>query len=98
MKFEKVRKVIKIILGVTIIGGMLSRTYLQYEYMHTLPRDPIPEIGSIYPWEMHGAIVYMTKNQYIVYYCLVALLICGALGVLIMAIITRLFNSDESNS
>jgi hypothetical protein len=98
MKFQRIIKIMHIVLGVMLFGGMLPSSYLEYEYMHRLPRSPMPDIESIYPWNMHGAVVYMTRNQYIIYYSLLVAFVSGVAGIFIMQIIIRVFDGDDSHS
>jgi drug/metabolite transporter (DMT)-like permease len=37
---------------------------LQYHYMWNMPRTPHPELNRTYPFHVHGAVVYLTKEEY----------------------------------
>jgi hypothetical protein len=50
------------------IAGFLSLgldVYLQYHYMLTMPKTPHPELNLVYPLNVHGSIVYLTRNQHL---------------------------------
>lgn len=56
----------------------------------------MPGIGNVYPWNIHGALVYMTRNQYLVYYYLTGVFVSGIAICFIIFIILKIINSDDS--
>jgi hypothetical protein len=57
------KKIIIIFLGVAILMCLGFGVYLNYHYAYTRPEKPQPEIGRIYPLNVHGTIVYLTKHE-----------------------------------
>jgi hypothetical protein len=45
------------------IGCLGVGCYLQYEYVYTRPETPKPEVGRIYPLNVHGTVVYLTYEE-----------------------------------
>jgi hypothetical protein len=37
--------------------------YLDYRYQATLPRHPDPVAGNVYPLNVHGIVVYQTRDE-----------------------------------
>jgi len=53
--------------GITIsLIGLAAWIYagqLEYQYQATLPRSPSPATGNIYPLNVHGIVVYQTRDE-----------------------------------
>jgi hypothetical protein len=58
------KKIIAVFIGILIFLCLGFWTYLNYHYAYTLPGQPEPSIGRIYPLNVHGTIVYLTKREY----------------------------------
>jgi hypothetical protein len=43
--------------------AMLCFGYLNVHYAKTLPREPVSATGRVYPLNVHGTVVYLTKNE-----------------------------------
>lgn len=59
------KKIIAILIAVTIFSCLGFGVYLYYHYAFSLPNKPQPEIGRIYPLNMHGTIVFLTKHEHL---------------------------------
>jgi len=56
-------KIFIILLLVTTITSLMLSVYLSLYYMQSMPRSPQPDIGLVFPLNIHGTIVYVTKQQ-----------------------------------
>ena len=45
------------------LAGWIWSTNLYYVYQRTLPRQPDPAIGRIYPLNIYGPEVYLTRKE-----------------------------------
>lgn len=59
----KLKKIIAIIIVTIIFTCLGLYSYLSNHYICTLPEKPQPEIGRIYPFDVHGTIVYLTQQE-----------------------------------
>jgi hypothetical protein len=50
---------------ISLIGlaGWIWAAQLEYRYQETLPRSPSSATGSIFPLNVHGVVVYQTREQ-----------------------------------
>jgi hypothetical protein len=75
---------------------ILLNIYLNFHYICTRPPTPQPEIGRIYPLNVHGWIVYLTRNEE---FQLNFLFFAGAILFIMAAIITNIrgdpFNKNK---
>jgi hypothetical protein len=58
-----VKKLIAIALVMAIFICLGLDVYLNYHYVYTRPERPQPDIGRIYLLNVHGSIVYLTKQE-----------------------------------
>ena len=53
--------------GITIafvgLAGILWTSSIWYHYQRTLPRRPDPVAGHVYPLNVHGIVVYQTRDE-----------------------------------
>jgi hypothetical protein len=63
MKPVNIKKIIAIFLGTAISICIGLVVYLDYNYAYTRTERPQPEIGRIYPLNIHGTIVYITRKE-----------------------------------
>jgi hypothetical protein len=64
MKIPK--KLLKIIISFMLVVTFTCLglyVYLELDYMHSMPRAPQSELNRIYPLNIHGTVVYITKEQ-----------------------------------
>lgn len=97
MKRLYLQKVVRyIIISLCSIAtiSMLAAAYCENYFMNTLPRYAIPSDGRIYTWNMHGAIVYMNKSEYILYYSIVSLFVGGFACAFIINLIFKVYSTD----
>jgi len=52
-----------IIVGVIGLVGFSWSSSLWYQYQRTLPRHPDPAAGNVYPLNIHGIVVYQTRDE-----------------------------------
>jgi hypothetical protein len=57
------KKIIAIFLCVAMFICLGLGVYLDNHYAYTRPEKPQPEIGRVYPLNIHGTIVYLTKKE-----------------------------------
>jgi hypothetical protein len=54
-------------IGVTIcligLAGLFWSSSIWYDYQRTLPRHPESAVGRIYPLNVHGIVVYQTREE-----------------------------------
>lgn len=56
-------KWIVVTLSLITLAGALWSGYLEYRYQATLPRHPDPAAGNVYPLNVHGIVVYQTRDE-----------------------------------
>lgn len=61
--FWRVWKVIAIALALIGLTGWIWNASIWYQYQATLPRQSNPATGNIYPLNVHGIGVYMTRQE-----------------------------------
>lgn len=62
-KHSKLRqRVARVLSAAAIVGGLLS-LYPWFYYYGNLPRSPQPDVGRVYPINMHGVITYATRQE-----------------------------------
>jgi len=76
------------IFAIGFIGGIVGFGLSSY-YIKTLPRMPKPELRRIYWCNIHGAVVYMTKGEYLFYYGCLAAFVSGIIIICILNLIFR---------
>ncbi len=54
---------IGIAVGLVGLAGILWTAAIWNQYLTMLPRQPAPEMGNIYPLNIHGIIVYQTQQE-----------------------------------
>ena len=52
-----------IAIGFVGLAGILWTSSLWYQYQSTLPRRPDPVAGRVYPLNVHGIVVYQTRDE-----------------------------------
>jgi len=60
---ERVWKRVGIVLFLAGLGGWICSAALTFRYQATLPRQPDPIAGNVYPLNVHGIVVYQTRHQ-----------------------------------
>src|SRR5579863_10008240 len=52
-------------IAIALVGlaGWIWSAQLEFHYQETLPRSPNPATGSIYPLNVHGIVVYQTRDE-----------------------------------
>jgi hypothetical protein len=63
LNIERLWKRAGIITGMIGLAGILWTSSLWYEYQKTLPRHPDPVAGRVYPLNVHGIVVYQTRDE-----------------------------------
>lgn len=61
--FWRVWKVIAIALFLIGLAGWIWNASIWYQYQSTLPRQPNPASGNVYPLNVHGIGVYLTRQE-----------------------------------
>jgi hypothetical protein len=56
-------KRVAITMGIVGLVGISWSSSLWYQYQRTLPRHPDPVAGRIYPLNVHGIVVYQTRDE-----------------------------------
>jgi hypothetical protein len=59
-------KKLKILITILVIVSFLclgQNITLQYHYMRNMPKTPHPELNRIHPLDVHGTVVYLTKEE-----------------------------------
>jgi hypothetical protein len=56
-------KTVTILLVIVAISCIGLLVFLSILYMHTMPETPQMEAKRVYPFNVHGSIVYLTKGQ-----------------------------------
>ena len=86
------RIVIGLIAGIFLsLGGCV---YLSYYYMNTRPRQPHPELGRIFIFNIHRTIVYLTKNEYFIVHFLFTTMIVLIIITLFLNVYFKPFNNS----
>jgi hypothetical protein len=62
-KFATALKAVGVTLSILGLAGILWTAAIWNQYLHTLPRYPDTRIGSVYPLNIHGIVVYQTVEQ-----------------------------------
>jgi hypothetical protein len=52
-----------IAIGFVGLAGILWTSSIWYQYQRTLPRRPDPVAGRVYPLNVHGIVVYQTRDE-----------------------------------
>ena len=52
-----------ILVGLIGLAGIVWTSSLWYSYQKTLPHHPDPEAGRVYPLNVHGIVVYQTRDE-----------------------------------
>jgi hypothetical protein len=60
---KRILKIMTILLIASAGSSLILCAYLMLYYMRTMPGSPHPDIGQVCPLNIHGAIVYITKQQ-----------------------------------
>ena len=60
---EQLWKRAGIIIGLTGLAGIMSTISIWYQYQTTLPRHPDVTAGRVYPLNVHGIVVYQTREE-----------------------------------
>ena len=60
---ERLWKRAGIIMGLVRLAGIVWTSSLWYGYQKTLPRDPDQVAGRVYPLNVHGIVVYRTRDE-----------------------------------
>ncbi len=87
--YKKLIKIATICLWTIGMAGMCALGSIEINYMHTMPRAPQPQVERTYQWNAHGAIVYITRDQYVILYRLRGLFILSFIATAILNIIFR---------
>jgi len=56
-------KRVAIAIGLIGLAGILWTSSIWYEYQRALPRHPDPVTGHVYPLNVHGIVVYQTRDE-----------------------------------
>jgi hypothetical protein len=56
-------KLAGIMVGLLGLAGIVWTSSLWYAYQRTLPRHPDPVAGRVYPLNVHGIVVYQTRDE-----------------------------------
>jgi len=84
------RKVLAICLLWAMPVLLVLSVYLHKEYADTRPLQPRPEEGRVYPLNVHGTVVYLTKIEDIAStWLLPSGMICALIGAALMHSIKR---------
>jgi len=62
-KTERWWKRVSIAIGVAGLVGILWTASIWYEYQRVLPRRPDQPAGRVYPLNVHGIVVYQTREE-----------------------------------
>jgi hypothetical protein len=62
-RLVRVCKKVELIVWLIAFVGIMWASYLSSTYQATLPRYPDPVAGRIYPRNIHGVVVYQTRDQ-----------------------------------
>jgi hypothetical protein len=57
------KKIVAIFIGIIILTCLIWAVYLSMDYAYSRPQNPQSEIGRIYPLNVHGTIIYLTKDE-----------------------------------
>jgi hypothetical protein len=60
-----VRKRIAILVVVLLFGFLGTNVYFNLYYAHTRPEAPQPTAGRTFPLNVHGTIVYLTREEHL---------------------------------
>jgi hypothetical protein len=63
LSIERSWKRAGIIVGLIGLAGILWTSSIWYQYQRTLPRYPDPAAGRVYPLNVHGIVVYQTRDE-----------------------------------
>jgi hypothetical protein len=63
LKIERVWKRVGVTLFLIGFGGWVWSAALTFHYQAILPRRPDPTAGNVYPLNVHGIVVYQTRDQ-----------------------------------
>jgi hypothetical protein len=92
---ENYKKIMAILLGTAILICFSLDVFLNYHYAYTRPVKPQPEIGRIYPLNVHNTIVYLTRDEDLQIKLLVRIMI-GFIG--IASLFTFFYYSFKHNN
>ena len=59
----QINKILTIILTISFIGSLVLLIFLSIYYVRTMPDKPQPALGRSTPLNIHGWVVYITRNQ-----------------------------------
>jgi len=86
LNIERLWKRAGIIAGLIGLAGVVWTSSLWYEYQKTLPRRPDSLAGRVYPLNVHGIVVYQTRDERDrlreIQYSSIAIFLASALNVL----------------
>lgn len=82
------KKIIVVLMIVAVFVCLAIYVYLSYHYIYTRPQTPQPELSRVIPFNVHGSVVYLTKQEdlyvKISFWGMIALIVVtGALNVII---------------
>jgi hypothetical protein len=89
MNFDKVKKVVVIVLASIFMLDILITVYLNVSYMHSRPTAPDAALGRTVAHNVHGTVVYLTEDEV----SRLGYLHWGALGSFIGVAIAFIFRS-----
>lgn len=93
------RRLLKIVIGSLFLIAFASLCllgYLDYEYMDKMPRVAQPELGRVCSWNAHGAVVFITRGQYVLLYHLLFTFISSLVSAIILIVVFEALKSNDS--
>jgi hypothetical protein len=72
----------KVIIGLLTITFLCLGTevFLAIHYMKTMPDKPQPELSRIHPFNVHGSVVYLTREQELLLKWLFGIMVASGLS------------------
>ena len=83
------KKILIVTLLTIFFVSLALGIYLNYHYAYNMPRNPQPEFAREYPLNVHGTIVYLTKQESTRLDCLYAIMMFSGLGGAALYIISK---------